>query len=240
MMYTQSNARHGSGGNLGRLSVPNSIKMEETGNCRQSKSSPRRCLVSCLQASTLNRASPSAKQRTLPSSVSTPVTVAPVATLSPALTGVPMFVAIVPHAAVPTVSPAVMDGFNDTFVTPAVSNRWPDSQGCVAVTLETRNVRVPISATEPSLNIDVLRLGGRPLDLLLQAVEIVLPIFYLDAMVSCPKRTPPLPGPRESLCWTLKPSKCRTMPLSISMGTSTMSVRFGCLSVSNVPPPRCA
>ena len=41
---------------------------------------------------------------------------------------------------------------------------------------------MPISATEPSLNIDVLRLGGRPLDLLLQAVAIVLPIFYLDAM----------------------------------------------------------
>jgi hypothetical protein len=42
-----------------------------------------------------------------------------------------------------------------------------------------------------------------------------------------------LAGPRDRLCWTRNPSKWATLPLSISIGTSTISARFGRLSVSD-------
>lgn len=57
---------------------------------------------------------------------------APVATRS--MTTLLVFVAMsLPHAAVPAIAPAVMHGFNDTFVEQTVSNTRPDSHAYVGL-----------------------------------------------------------------------------------------------------------
>jgi hypothetical protein len=82
-------------------------------------------------ASILNWAPPRPKAPS-PNPVSTFLTIAPIATRS--MTTLPVFLAMrLPHAAVPAIAPAVMHGFNDTFVEQTVSNFRPNFHACVGL-----------------------------------------------------------------------------------------------------------